>query len=354
MKLPSVLCRVFIAGTFLIIISPATHACSCVTLGPCNTGWKHGQVVFLGTVTAKDSLPRDSVNGLYNLSGRIAVHFSVSEIFAGRVTAEKDTIVFTGVGGGDCGYPFVIGQSYLVYASVNSEKLATSICSDTAPALMGRARMQQLRMASNKSGSATLFGMIGIAPRGVGYEDLIESKALASVRVRAVGSAGPTYSATTNEQGVYWFDWLPADTYRLEVDLPAGLSTWQQDMGKPLVIPIGNTEDSRGCAVDVFARPAGRISGVVVDADGKPVAGFVTIVSADPKVADADRRRGGLPGFDTPDGKFTLPQIPPGRYQLVFYPKVNGQVSFRTQIRSQPIDVEFGQQIENFQFTITN
>jgi hypothetical protein len=312
MKLPLVLCRVFIAAMFLIVINPVTRACSCAMPGPCNTGWKHGQVIFLGTVTAKDSIPRDSTNGTHNSLDRVAVHFSVSEIFAGRVIAEKDTIVFTGVGGGDCGYPFVVGQSYLVYASASPEKLATSICSQTGPEVIARALIRQLRMASNKSGSATLFGIIGIAPRGVGYEDLIESKALAGVQVRAVGSAGPNYSATTNEQGVYWFDWLPADTYRLEVDLPTGLSTWQQDMGKPLIIPIGNTEDSRGCAADVFARPAGRISGVVVDAEGKPVAGFVTIVSVDPKEADKDRHRGGLSGFDTADGKFTIPQIPPG------------------------------------------
>jgi hypothetical protein len=255
----------------------------------------------------------------------------VTEVFNGHFASEKDTIVFTGTGGGDNGYPFVVGQSYLVYASSNQEQLTTSICEQRRPAVMAGALMRQLRATSNKSEPATLFGMIGTRPRGAGYKDLIESKTLAGVRVRAVGSAGPEYSATSDEQGVYSFEWLPSDSYRLEVDLPKGLSTWQDEIWKPLMIPIGNTEETRGCSVDVFAKPAGRISGVVVDAKDKPVAGFVTIISADP----ADRRRGGLPGFTTDDGNFRLLQVSPGRYQLIFYPKLNGQVSFRVQFRSE-------------------
>jgi hypothetical protein len=246
-----------------------------------------------------------------------------------------------------------VGQTYLVYASTYQERLSTSICSPTRPAVMGGGLMRQLRAVS-KQDQATLFGMIGTAPRGNGYEDLIEIKSLAGVRVRAIGSKGLDYSATSDDQGVYSFGFLPADTYRVEVDLPTGLSTWQQNTGKPLVLPIGNTEDSRGCALDVFARPDGRVSGVVVDADGKAVAGFVTIVPADPKEALAARQHGGLSGFESSDGKFTLWQIPPGRYQLIFYPKVNGQVSFRSPFRSPTIDVGFGQQIENFQIKLSN
>jgi hypothetical protein len=305
-------------------------------------------------VIAKNSIPREVTYGTYS-SGRMAVHFLVREILGGRVASEKDTVVFTGTGGGDCGYPFAIGQTYLVYAYTNDEQLATSICTPTRPAVTAAAVMQQLHALAKNATPATLFGMIGTAPRGAGYEDVIESKALSGVKVRAISSKGASYLATSDEQGAYSFAWLPADTYRLEIDLPAGLSTFQQSAGKPIEITIGNDQNSRGCAVDVFARPDGRISGVVIDADGKPVPGFITIISADPKQAQTDRQRGGLPGDDSNDGKFRLTQLPPGRYRLIFYRKVNGQISFRDRsVQSEPIDVGFGQHVENFQFKLNN
>jgi hypothetical protein len=40
-------------------------------------------------------------------------------------------VVYTGWGGGDCGYEFQVGSSYLVYAGGQTD-LGTSICSRTA------------------------------------------------------------------------------------------------------------------------------------------------------------------------------------------------------------------------------
>jgi hypothetical protein len=355
MKARTVHWCVLIAAAMLVLVTPIPgHACSCVD-EPCSTGWKHGQVVFLGEVTAKEAIPPGRDATADRLFARVAVHFSVRELFDGGVASEKDTVVLTGSGGGDCGYPFKVGQSYLVYATPNQGPLVTSICSPTRPAVIAGAFIQQLRLRSKAAEPAALFGVIGIAPRGNGYEDLIESKTLSGVKVSAVDSAGRVYSATSGEQGVYLLNSLPAGTYRLEIDLPAGLSTWQKDSGQPIVIPVGNDQNLRGCAVDVLARADGRISGVVINTDGKAVAGFLTIISADPKESEASRQRGGLQGFSTEDGKFLLTQIPPGRYQLMFYPKVNGQISLRGgAVRSEPIDIGFGQHIENFEFKLKN
>jgi len=48
----------------------------------------------------------------------------------------------------------------------------------------------------------------------------------------------------------------------------------------------------------------------VVDAHGNGLRGFVTIKPADPIEAEAAMQRGGLPGDDTEDGSFSLPQLP--------------------------------------------
>jgi len=355
MNLKSHYSRGGIAAILLFMLTPAVAtACTCALMpSTCDLEWKRGEIVFLGKVIALDSNPNPPSAAEYRFPGQIAVHFSVTENFRGGAGVGQEIIVHTGVGGGDCGYPFKVGTSYLVYALNYQNQLTTSICTQTSPEVMVAGVMRELRAVRDGDGRASLFGTIGIGPRGVGYEDLVESKPLSGIRVRAIGSTPQDYSAKTDEHGAYSFNWLPADTYRLEVDLPAGLSTWQQNTGKPLMVRVSRGEDAVGCRADLFARPDGRISGVVVDSAGRNAAGFVTIRSADPKEAEAASRRGGLPGYTTDDGRFSLWQIPPGRYQLLFYPKINGQISFvHNGFRSAVIDLGFGQRIEDFQFKV--
>jgi hypothetical protein len=59
-----------------------------------------------------------------------------------------------------------------------------------------------------------------------------------------------------------------------------------------------------------------------------------------------------LPGYETgPDGKFSLPQLFPGRYRLLFHPRAGATVDFRTTFYwpSDPgdvIELAFGQHID--------
>jgi len=112
---------------------------------------------------------------------------------------------------------------------------------------------------------------------------------------------------------------------RVKVDLPSGMSTWQRNRGDTMTIQIG-AEGLSSCRTDEFARPDGSISGQVVDDAGVGLPGFVNIKPVDPKEAEAASRRGGLPGYETEDGNFELPLLPPGRYRLFFYPKIDGKV----------------------------
>lgn len=213
--------------------------------------------------------------------------------------------------------------------------------------------VSQLRTLQSGQRVDDLFGTIGTAPKGVGYDDLVETKPLADVRVRLIGSRSPDRSTATDREGAYSFPSLPSDTYRVEVDLPAGMSTWQRNKGETITVKIG-TAGSAGCRTDVFARPDGRISGRVVDDTGSGLAGFVTIRPADPKEAEAAFRRGGLPGYTTEDGNFSLWLLPPGRYRLLFRPKIDGQVNFRVSPAwSAIVDVGLGQHVDNFRFKVS-
>ena len=342
--------RLFLAACLLTALTPSlAEACSCFSPGAgCNQTWNSGAVVFLGTVTAKSS-----VEPIPDSRPPVAVRFSVTESFRGPAIPGQEVVIYTGIGGGDCGYPFAVGTTYLVYAFVAKDELVTGICTPTSPAVMVAAVLRQLRSSQSGRRVDDLFGTIGTAPKGVGFDDLIETKPLADIRVRVIGSRGPERSTTTDREGVYSFPSLPSDTYRVEVDLPEGMSTWQRNRGDTTTVPIG-TEGLSGCRTDLFARPDGRISGWVVDDTGNGLAGFVTVKPADPKEAEAASRRGGLPGYTTEDGYFTLWLLPPGRYRLQFQPKIDGNISSRVPATwSDIVDVGFGQHLEDFRFKVS-
>lgn len=343
----------------------AVRPCLCgIASNSCgvSTAFDPGGVIFLGQVVSKVEVqePATFGNRMPMVRG-YAVHFMVKENFHGPTGTGQEIVVNTGRGGGDCGYPFVVGTIYLVYASTSDSQLATGICSGTRPEVMVGGLLRELRAIRDGARVDDLFGTIGIGPTGAGYEDLAETRPLPDVSVRIIESAGTVFSVRTDEHGAYAFSSLPRGTYRIEPDLPAGLSTWQAKPEKPLSIDIdGKDGTGAGCQVDIFSRPDGQIAGTVLDATGKGVPGFITIQPADPREAEIARRHGGLPGCDTEDGNFLLPQLPPGRYRLEFHPKIGERVDFRRVFYWPPggrgadnaIELAFGQHIEKVRFEL--
>lgn len=357
--------HLFAISVVVLAAPTAVRPCSCVVVSnSCGVpkAFDPSGVIFLGPVVSRVEVqePATFGNGMAMVGG-YAVHFIVTENFQGATGLGKEVVVNTGRGGGDCGYPFVVGTTYLVYASTSDSQLTTGICSGTRPEVMVGGLLRELRAIRDGVPVDDLFGTIGISPTGAGYEDLAETRPLPDVSVRLIGGAGTVFSARTDEHGAYAFSLLPRGTYRIEPDLPAGLSTWQSKTGKPLAIDIDDKDGTgAGCQVDIFSRPDGQISGTVLDATGKGVPGFITILPADPREAEIARHHGGLPGCDTEDGNFLLPQLHPGRYRLVFHPKVGERVDFRRVFywptggrgADNAIDLAFGQHIEKIRFEI--
>lgn len=121
--------RILLAAVVLLVASGTGFACDC---GLPRAGKPIKQLitearnkssaVFLGTVMAVDRKPGD----LY-----VAVRFKTEEFWKGALGNE--VTVFTGVGRGDCGYKFEVGERYLVYAyRYNDTELGTNICQRTA------------------------------------------------------------------------------------------------------------------------------------------------------------------------------------------------------------------------------
>ena len=344
------LTRFCFAVLVLFTIPAMVAACTCVLDPfPCGQSWKTGDVIFVGTVKSKASFEKVDDEGTSFMMRRgFTYYIQVTESLRGPYLVGQEIAIETGEGGGDCGYLFIPGNEYLVYAS-GSKRLGTNICTPTRPKVMAGAVIRQLRALRDKRPLDTLFGTIGIGPTGAGYEDLIEAKTLANVPVRVTDSNKREYTTTTDSEGFYSFSSLPPDKYTIQVELPANLSLWQQHAEKPFIVEI---KEGANCPLNLFAQPDGRIAGTVVNANGKPLAGFVTIKPEDPKEAEVANRRGGLPGYTTEDGTFKLFQLSPGRYRLLFYPKVGDRIIFANVTHSRVIEIGFGQHVEDFQFTI--
>ena len=326
---------------FFILFPQLVNACTCVTFdSPCDTGWKSGDAILLGKVIALDQLPDRTYNA----------HLAVAESFRGSATQGQEIVVHTGGGGGDCGYPFAIGTSYVIYAfgMPVDGRLEVNKCSETKPEVMMGGVLRELRAAKNRAPLDDIFGTVGQAPRGATYMDLPESWPRANIEVRAIPTRGSPFLTHTDNNGIYAFPSLPPDTYNVEEDMP-GFA--------PRVPAIAEVKAAgSACRLDNFAKPDGRIEGTVVDAAGQPLAGFVTIQPSDPQEAEAARGHGGMPGFSADsDGKFILPQLSPGRYRLVFHPRVGAIPDFRVTFfwpppPNDPINLAFGQHIGDIRF----
>jgi hypothetical protein len=112
------------ALTALFLTEPA-RACSCMEPTP-ETAFTRASQVFAGTVTDIDKPFWDRV-GLTK-SGLWRVSFAVSRRWKGA--ADSTVSVRTRVTGESCGYPFRVGQAYLVYVVAGAEPV-TGSCSGT-------------------------------------------------------------------------------------------------------------------------------------------------------------------------------------------------------------------------------
>jgi hypothetical protein len=312
-------------------------------------------VIFVGTVTARVPLDRVAVaSSPSSIVGRaVAYSFRVAETLRGPNTDGQEIVVETGEGGGDCGYLFQIGKEYLVYTTTYQNRLTTSICTKTQPKIMVGALLRQLRNLRDGQATDSLFGTIGTPQHGVQQVELVEKKTLAQVRVRLTSSDKRQYSTLTDSEGIYSFRVLPPDNYQMEVDLPTGLSTWQQNTGKPFIVRIWENKNLMGCRVDVVALPDGRISGTVVNSKGKGLTGFVTLKPASQNQVDPPYSGSKFPGSATKNGAFTLYQVPPGKYRLLFYPNVGGNLIFTNQTTSSDVvEIDFGEHIKDVRFVV--
>jgi hypothetical protein len=156
----SCLLRLVSLGLVSLGLAQPAAACSCVGGGfgeyePCEA-WG-AAAIFVGKVAGVTTVPSTMDDyGVGEWEHRI-FHFEVSESFAG--VQGKTADIETGMGNGDCGVEFDIGETYFVYAGADSSgTLMVSMCGNMSKRLAQAERdlafARQVQKASGRPSMA--------------------------------------------------------------------------------------------------------------------------------------------------------------------------------------------------------
>jgi Carboxypeptidase regulatory-like domain len=295
--------RVLVALALLLAFwTEEARACSCGSRGvpPCEAAWK-SDAVFAGTVRSIEEV--DHLDGSDYRSRLVTI-----EVERGFINAAPGTIqLTTGMGGGDCGYRFVTGRRYVVYAwKTPTGRLSTGICSRTRPLEEAAEDVQYLGTAAQASAGARVYGRVTHWQRDPFEAQAVDYGPLENVTINVRGTAF-SRDVATDRDGRYEISGLPVGTMTLTLMPP-------QDFDPRYLEQEIELRDLRACtARDFQLRYVARASGTVVDDTGRPLPGIlVDAVAAE------------LAGYRPPPyqhpvktdhrGRFEFDDLPPGLY----------------------------------------
>jgi hypothetical protein len=296
-----------------VLASPGTaEACSCSQQGPaCQAFWKT-DAVFDAIAESIEPTARPERDG----GGRMVspreklVRMTVRHGYKG-VTAAGPVEVVTAEHEAGCGYDFKPGRRYLVFAQRRPAdgKWITSICSSTQEYDGSGPSGTFLASLTMPAAGGRVFGSVKTRDRSFDYQHSSRDRDV-SARVGLVG-AGREQS-TTSTDGSYEFRGVEPGRYVVEVDPPQGYSPEYLPGSRNVEIP-----DPRACHEETFyLAPAGRITGVVVTADGRP-AGPLQVELTPPGTPEHPvYGLATISAYTKSDGTFEITGVPPGRYIL--------------------------------------
>lgn len=300
-----------LAALGLLLLAPSVAAaCSCGGAGvrPCAAYWK-ARAVFTGVVTevAESGVRHgggESVRPFYYK----LVRFKVQDWLRGPRRGAAQ--VLTAPRAADCGYKFIPGGRYLVYAEERTDgRLYTSVCAATKPLAEAGADLSFINGLPTAPPLAAIYGNVEFSGRDM-KDSSFRAEPAAGLRVLVEGG-GLRRETLTDARGDFAFERLPPGSYSVRPIYP------EHARGHVDTTPFELR--ARQCReVGYLPWWDGRIRGRVLDGDGRPVSGLrVWLISPELDVSVRANLMHSMWVITDEGGNFELTNVPRGRYQLV-------------------------------------
>lgn len=163
-------------------------------------------------------------------------------------------------------------------------------------------------------------------------------------------SGGREYRTRTSDDGVYEFHGISPGEYYLRVEAPADrVAVWSG--GVETVLTPAGLEPR--CPVDFQLFGNGRLSGTVIDGNGRPVSGIITVEYVDDTAGQTPRWSAVVK-----DGTFEILRLWPEQYRLAFLrdgqPTTEPVYYPGTTLRSNAVLIELREEsnVGNLQFSV--
>jgi hypothetical protein len=104
------------------------NACSCMGAPSPQEALRDSHAAFTGRVVDVQTIVLDYGKNKVDMR---EVTLEAAIVWKGEVAKQQKVI--TAVKGGECGYNFTMGHSYIVYARLSGDALVTGLCSGTKP-----------------------------------------------------------------------------------------------------------------------------------------------------------------------------------------------------------------------------
>jgi len=279
--------------------SPA-DACTCAQSGSACEEFSRVDAVFVGRVVGIQTSTDSPKFGTRRV--QIAVVEALRGVNPGTVTVRTYP-----ANGGSCGYPFVEGETYLVYAfEPEPGILVATMCGRTRVAAEVTDEISYLRTLARPAAGTTARIKGQLQTLSWPPPPQASSDGFPRLRLTATGNAG-AYSATSNPRGEFAFEGLPLGRYELKAETPGEFEAETKTL---------DLFHAESCSVTYFTMwHSGRITGRVVGHEGAAVADLgLELLRSDPSSGGATDAF--IAARTAGDGTFEFRRVPPGQFTL--------------------------------------
>lgn len=270
--------RVLVLLASLMFVIGAVERASACDCGPglVSDAFDQSNIVFAGRVAeiTREVLEPTRVGDREFPNNRLWAKFIVEERFKG---VDGDSVVVSpGHENSSCSLGFVVGQSYLVFASRSEEdgRLMTSRCTPTSSVELSAANMTYCRHRLRTGSEPRLIGRVSeqVSPFIIAAATV--ENAVGGIAVMLEGE-GRKFGTTTDATGAFLFDDIPNGEYTIRFALPEG---WRMLMfwtslrdGHSESIENRVRIDGRTVVTNSIVASSGDIVGRILDSNGRPL-----------------------------------------------------------------------------------